>query len=163
MRALLVVLASCATTPKAIAPRPFTAEQIRDAMPAGAEIRYRWEKDGQPPTVSLWTVTASDAGACTIRSETFAEDGTPAADAKSGTSRWTELMEHATFPADATTRTETAVEVPAGRFDAWLYEVRRAGKVERFYFAKSLPGPPVLLVVEQDGRPVLRMSLLSRK
>lgn len=33
----------------------------------------------------------------------------------------------------------------------------------RFYFAKTLPGPPVSMTVEVEGKVVARMTLLERK
>ncbi len=166
-RAWLVVLtlAACGGAPPAaapvpsaepgIAPRPFTAEQIRAAMPVGHEIRYQLEVTGAPRLDIEWRVVAADEQGVTI------EDlGTPG---KKETTSWVELMKHASFPADRTTRREGTIEVPAGRFETLEYVVRLEDGVKTLHFAKSLPGPPVLVVEESGGQVKLRMTLLSRK
>ncbi len=168
--ALVAVLAACAATPHqpTIAPRPFTADQIRAAMPVGTVIEFRMEQPPQPPIVMHWTVTAADARSITISTRLAAEDGTLIKDAGAETTAWSDLVKHATFPADATTMTESSVTVPAGTFESIDYVVKATAKdgrpvVRTLRFAKSLPGPPVSLVEEKDGAVIMRMTLLSRK
>ncbi|MCC6555613.1 MAG: hypothetical protein IT372_21840 [Polyangiaceae bacterium] len=162
--------ASAAASPAAAAhaPRPFTAEQIRAAMPAGHRIRYRMEAAGEPATVELWEVVAADAEQMTMSSKVHSEDGKLLKDEGNDTSSWTALVEHATFPAAATTIREADVEVPAGKYPAIIYEVRERGDggveiVKRFHFAKTMPGPPVLLTIETGGKVVRSMTLLERR
>ena len=88
-------------------------------------------------------------------------------DEGSSRSTWAELMGHAAFPAAQTTREDASVEVPAGRFDTWLYTVEDSAEdgtpqVKRYHFARNLPGPPVLFTIEQGGAEVFRMALLER-
>jgi hypothetical protein len=151
-----------------LAPRPFTAEQIRDAMPEGTEMRYRLEEPGQPPVVLVMRVTAADEKTGTIASEVLAEDGTVVKPAETKTSEWTALVKHASFPAAATTVGESTVETPAGSFPSIDYVVRStsedgAAVVTTYRFARALPGPPVSLVREKGGVVVSRMVLLSRR
>jgi hypothetical protein len=150
----------------AIAPRPFTAEQIRAAMPAGTEVRFRLEQLGKPPVVLHWQVTAADADTMTMTSRVLGEDGSVLSQEPAQASRWDELVEHATFPAARTVRSEGSVEVPAGRFATIDYVVTEnsAGSVtvSKFRFARELPGPPIWLAVETDGIVVRRMVLLER-
>jgi hypothetical protein len=154
------------TAPPAIAPRPFTAEQIRAAMPAGTEIRFRVEESGKAPVVLHWRVTAADEGTMTLASRILGEDGAVIAEEPAQSSRWQELVEHATFPAARTARSEGSVEVPAGRFDTMDYVVtdEKDGSrtVSTFRFARQLPGPPVLLTVDKDGTTVRKMILIER-
>ncbi len=135
------------TAAPAIAPRPFTAEQIRAAMPAGTEIRFRVEESGKAPVVLHWRVTAADEATMTLVSRILGEDGAVIAEEPAQSSRWQELVEHATFPAARTARSEGSVEVPAGRFDTIDYVVtdEKDGSktVSTFRFARQLPGPPV--------------------
>lgn len=181
--ALLMLAASCASTTSApvatapskddapadatIAPRPFTAEQIRAAMPTGQQLKFRMEVAGAPTIIEQWIVTAADATQMTMSSKSFADDGKLVEDQGSDTSTWTKLMEHATFPAAKTTVTESTVETPAGTFASIVYEVRDTKDgvpvVTHFHFAKTLPGPPVLLTVDAGGKRIRTMTLLERK
>jgi hypothetical protein len=149
----------------ATAPRPFTAEQIRIAMPVGTTIRMRQEEQGKPATIEEWLVTRADDRSVTMASRVFAEDGTTLVeDQGEGESTWTELMEHATFPADATTITDSSVEVPAGNFVTRLYEVRAPdGSISRFHFVMTMPGPPVSITIERNGAIVRSMTMVERR
>lgn len=152
MRALLLIglatacAAACATAKPAggpagepdLAPRPFTAEQIRDGMPVGTELRYRLEETGKPTTIMVMKVTAATRA--------------PAPSPR---------------PPRATTRvTKATVDTPAGSVPSVDYEVRSiidgAEAVTLYRFAASLPGPPVVLTREQGGAVVSRMTLIAR-
>ncbi len=167
----LALIAGCAHAPPTpapadptLAPRPFTAEQIRDAMPVGTDIKMRVEDSGRPPGVLHWTVTAADDDTVTMRSEILDNEGHLVSNEGTKTVRWGELAAHASFPAAATLRRDSSVTVPAGTFATIDYVVRGAGgEVSTFHFAKQLPGPPILTVVEKDGLVVRTMTLLSRK
>lgn len=147
------------------APRPFGADALRGAMTVGTEIRYRIEAAGKPTVIEHWTVTAADSDGCTIRSRTLSEDGAKVLGEQTGTSRWTELEQHASFPAELTSRTGSSIEVAAGKFDTWLYEVRpgKPGEpTKRLHFARTLPGPPVWMELTADGQAIMKMELVSR-
>ncbi|HTE54448.1 MAG TPA: hypothetical protein VK698_26525 [Kofleriaceae bacterium] len=150
-----------------LAPRPFTAEQIRVAMPVGTEIRYRLEETGKPAVIVHSKVTVADAAAMTMVSRVLAEDGSVLSEEPARTTRWDDLLKHASFPADHTKRSQGKVEVPAGTFETLDYVVTESANgattVTTFRFATALPGPPVSLVVEKGGAVVQRMTLLSRK
>lgn len=179
MRVLLLVLLAglggcahakpdtAALVAAAIAPRPFTAEQIRAGMPAGERIRYRMERLGQPPTEEEWTVTAATPERCTIRSMVYDPTGKLVEDQGEETSTWEQLMAHATFPSRSTERTEGEIEVPAGKYPAWLYTVTEPGKggaveVRRYAFAKDMPGPPVKFTISAGEQELFSMTLLQR-
>jgi hypothetical protein len=79
---------------------------------------------------------------------------------------WEQLVQHASYPADATVITETTVEVPAGKFDALLYTITAEQEgggsvVSRMYFAKSLPGAPVKAEVVIGDQPMFTMELVE--
>jgi hypothetical protein len=154
------------TAPAAIAPRPFTAEQIRAAMPAGTQITFHMEESGKPPVVLHWRVTAADEATMTLVSSVVGINGNVIAEEPAQSTPWQELAEHSSFPAARTARSEGSVQVPAGRFDTIDYVVTDeqdgSKTVSTFRFAKQLPGPPVLLTVEKDGVTVRRMTLIQR-
>lgn len=154
------------TAPPAIAPRPFSAEQIRAAMPAGTQMTFHMEESGKPPVVLHWRVTAADQATMTLVSTVVGINGNVIAEEPAQSTSWQELAEHSSFPAARTVRGEGSVQVPAGRFDTIDYVVtdEKDGSktVSTFRFAKQLPGPPVMLTVEKDGVTVRRMTLIER-
>lgn len=148
----------------AIAPRLFSLEQLRQGVPKGRVVELRIEVEGKPTIVDHWEFTAVDADGATIHSVTRDASGQILGD-ETGTSKWTELHDHAKFPA-ATTRFEDGVTltVPAGTFKTRLYTVRPdATTVRRFWFAVDLPGPPVQFTTEKDGKVVMRAEMLRAR
>ncbi len=147
------------------APTPYTADEIRKACPAGLANVFRAESRGQVVLRTQKFLKCDEKGA-EIEFVMSKEDGT---EARSQTKflTWKELQSHASFPEAETKITEETIEVPAGKFDCWLYAVTQnaAGKqVKRsFHFAKNLPGPPVKMVVEVDGKVDSTMTLLEHK
>jgi len=95
------------------APRLFTVAELRDGMPRGRVIELRMQIEGKPTTVDHWEVTAADAEGATIHSVTRDAAGQITAD-ETGTSKWTELHDHAKFLA-ASTRIADGSRFPRGR------------------------------------------------
>jgi hypothetical protein len=153
---------SLASTEEAIAPRPFTPEQLRDGMPVGETFRYRKEVQGEAAIEERWVVVAADEVGCTLETRsTDPATGEPVEG--QGTSTWAELVDHAAFPAAATTRVEGTVTVPAGTFEAITYTVQEPdGTVSVYDFAKAHPGPPIRLVSTREGVVTRSMILLER-
>jgi hypothetical protein len=152
----------------AIAPRPFTLEELRAGLPVGTRLRLRIRKAGEPEREERWEVTSADAEGCVIASQVYDAAGQLVSDEGSARSTWVELNEHATFPAARTVKEASTVEVPAGRFDTWLYTVvgtpgeGGADFVKRYHFARNLPGPPVSFTIVDGKGTVLEMTLLER-
>lgn len=146
------------------APWPFTAEQIRDAMPAGTKMVYRMVPGPGAPYDEHWEVTAANADQCTITTRVVkAETGELLEDQGPSTSSWTELRDHATFLARATTISEATVTVPAGTYRTRRYTIAADDGSTRVYdFAPELPGPPISLVVTKGPMTTWQMSLVSR-
>lgn len=158
---LALVPVAWAAEPATLAP-PVTPGAFRAAFPAGTTIRYRIEAAGAPAVEERWQWVATDAEGCTIHTWTTLPDGTVRDDGE-GRSAWAELLAHAVFPADRTTVEDASIETPAGTFATWRYAVTEpdgSGKV--LYFARTLPGPPVSMVVTEGGAEVYRMTLLER-
>lgn len=146
------------------APWPFTAEQIRDAMPVGTKLVYRMTPGGKDPYDEHWEVTAATPETGTIAARLVKpETGELLEDQGAGTSTWTELRDHATFLKRATTITEATVTVPAGTYRTRRYTIRADdGSVRVYDFAPALPGPPVSLVVTKGEATTWQMSLVRR-
>jgi hypothetical protein len=140
--------------------RPFTAEQIRAATKPGRTYEFKLEALGQPAMlVHIEFVEATAEGAVT-ESTTFDAAGAPLGAPERGTATWDELVQHASYPKASTVISEDDVEVPAGKFHCALYTVSEGDTLTRVYFAKELPGAPVLLVSEKDGKAVKTMTLM---
>ncbi len=156
--------APAATAPETL-PTPYTAEQLRAAMPVGTTMRYRLDAAEQPTMEQRWVVTAADEQTCTIASTMHdPQSGELKVDEGAETSAWTELRDHAAFPPGLTTETSEEIDIPAGHFATRVYHVRQPdGPIRHFWFAPELPGPPVQMVVAApDGTELMKMTLLER-
>jgi len=175
---LASALGACASTDKAggsepakveVSPTPFTAKQVRDALPTGSKISLRREDANNKVTIEEWEVTAATPKTCTMTVKVFNEDGSQLIDDKgSVTNTWNELRDNAKFPEDQTVRSEGIITVPVGEHETWLYVVTSKtddGKEMQSYytFAKDLPGPPVQMSVLVDGKIVSKMTMVGRK
>lgn len=143
---------------------PVTAEQLRAAFPVGHTLRFRVREVGKPDGEHRWLVTAADERGMTLTTSVHAEDGS-LIEQETGTSTWDELLTHGRFPAASTVMEEATVTTPAGTFQAWKVTVVDQAKdtVKRMHFAKSLPGPPVLLTLQEGKGTTFEMILIERK
>jgi hypothetical protein len=157
--------ASVAAAPE-MAPTPYTADQIRDAQKKGRVYRFKMEVAGQPAAEHLFTFVAVDADGADIETTEKDASGKPIGQPEKSHATWEELRKHAEFPADATKIADETITVPAGKFDCRVYTVTRGTgadtTVTKFYFAKELPGPPVLLQTEKGGTRVRTNTLLQK-
>ncbi|MDB4941133.1 MAG: hypothetical protein JWP97_667 [Labilithrix sp.] len=132
---------------------PFTSEQIRAATRNGRTYRYRVEVPGKAPRERVLTFAkVDDSGA-----ELLAGGDGPR---RIG---WTQLQKDAEFPRDKVSiHEESSVKLPGGKFDCLVYELRGdGGETWTYYFAKTLPGAPVLFFTEVGGRRVKTTTLLQ--
>jgi hypothetical protein len=131
---------------------PFTWEQIRAATKSGRTYRYRVEVPGKAPKERVLTFVKVDDDGCEI----FAGGDNPK---RKG---WPQLQKDAEFPKDRVSITEETIKIPGGKFDCMVYEVRgKDGEVATYYFAKSLPGAPVMFFTEVDGKRMKTTTLLQ--
>lgn len=150
------------------APTPYTAEQIRDAMPVGTHIRYAITGGGAPPMVMDWTVTGHTDTQMTMRTLIQDAAGATVDDQGDATHGWEELRLHGAFPAAKTARSESTTTVGAGTWPTLVYVVQDVTEegtpvTATYHFAKDMAGPPILMIVTAaDGSVIQRMELLSR-
>ena len=131
-------------------PTPFTAAEIRDATPEGHTVDVTIEENGvvrRRRTV----FTDCDAEGARIHTVALDEHGGEVGDRAVARATWADLQGHASFPADATVRTDDTVTTALGTFECCRYEVRRGDDVMNFYFANDLPGMPVLVSTSREG------------
>lgn len=156
--------AAPAPMPSAIfAPFPFSAEQIRDATPAGRHVVYRVVDPNGVTLTNMTFVQANEQGTF-VKNRVTTESGALVGETES-TNTWEDLKMHARYPADFTTITETEVAVAAGTFAAKLYEISdgRGGVETRAWFANELPGPPVKMENYREGQVIFSMELLENR
>jgi hypothetical protein len=137
-------------------PTPYTAEQIRDAWQPGFRVEMRSAEAGVT-TLQRMTVVSATPETVTIRSESLRADGEPSEPARESTAKWTELRDHASFPATKATRERAECHSQLGAMPGWRYAVALAdGGALTMCFADATPGPPVEHETRREGK------LLSR-
>lgn len=133
-------------------PAPFSWEEIRAATKSGRTYRFKVQEKGKPARERVVTFVKVDDDGCEI----FAGGDAPK---RMG---WPQLQKDAEWPKDRVTTREETVKLPGGKFDCMVYEVRgKDGEVSTYYFARTLPGAPVLFYVEQDGKRVRTTTLVE--
>ena len=148
------------------APTPFSAAQIRQACPDGSWIKFKLESPGAPAGFLVFRFLNGGAEETTVASSLFDADDNPMGEPSARRQKWTDLQSHASFP-EARVRIDPAsFDTFRGRLDGWLYTVNemKEGKavLTRYAFARSLPGPPVLLEEFTDGTLTRRMTMVGR-
>ena len=148
---------------EAMAPTPYTADQIRDSMPVGAVLVYRRVESGKDPYLNRMTVVSADPAGCKIADAIVDESGAILSEEGESVAGWEDLRKHAEFPATSVVRSDDAVDVPAGHFETWKYVVSEGdGTVTTYQFARTRPGPPVWMEIRNDGAVAFAMELVSR-
>jgi hypothetical protein len=145
--------------PQGIAPQPYTAAALRASHPVGTFTRYRLVAAGQPTVEQQTEWIECDREGCVMQSTIGT--GEP----QRGETRWWELRNHASFPAEHTTVSHAPLTVAAGTFDCTHYAVADpeldGGGIHHFWFDTRTAGSPVLFTHEVGGSEVLRMELLA--
>ena len=133
-------------------PAPFSWEEIRAATKSGRTYRYKVEVRGKPAKERVLTFVKVDADGCEI----FAGGDAPK---RKG---WPSLQKDSEFPKERVQAREETVKLPGGKFDCMVYEVSgNDGEVTTYYFAKNLPGAPVLFYTDVDGKRMKTTTLLQ--
>ena len=125
-------------------PTPFTAEQIRDEWIVGFEVVMRRNgPDGE--SLERWRVVEADRETVSIEAAVIDALGEPIDEPQVARSGWSELRDHAEFPADLGSRVQDHRSTALGPLDGWLYMVQdlEGEGTTHFFFADLLPGAPV--------------------
>ncbi|MHC4451291.1 MAG: hypothetical protein ACYS0E_14325 [Planctomycetota bacterium] len=144
------------------APTPFTAEQIRWASPEGRVTVLR-VKSPRGPVLVQFSFGKSDAETTTFETAAMSLKKDAIGPPTSRTVKWTELQGHASYDKDATTITEESVTVPLGKYDCYVYTVKRGEELHRYAFAKILPGPPVYVSIKKGEEVVQTMEMVEHR
>jgi hypothetical protein len=142
-----------------LAPMPYTAEQIREANPAGRVVTFRREL-GDATSIVAHTFVAVDEQGAEIEVLERDAKGQPAGAPQRARSTWEELRRHASFPRARTAITDGVADTPAGKFPSKIYTVTDGDEVNTFYFALDRAGPPVLFHRDVGGKRVMTNTLI---
>lgn len=168
-----VLLALIASTPPEAnrmkpehAPTPFSADEIRKGCPNGRINTFRIEIPGKDPVLSYQRFHDCTKDVAHVERYRMTPEGKLLGKKVSRRWPWKSLQGHASHPKDKTKITEGRIETPAGKFDCWIYAVltkTRDGKtrVTTLHFAKTLPGPPIRMIQEIDGKRGFTMTLIQ--
>lgn len=153
--------APAATSAVQTAPTPFTADQIKASIHTGRRYIWNVELADHRHEVHSLAFVAVDADGAVIATSALDASGQQLAPPERNHTTWAEARDHASFPADATTITDETITVPAGRYPCRLYTVTQGPKVMQFYFATTMPGPPVKIVATSAGQVIETRELAS--
>lgn len=141
-------------------PFPFSAEQIRDAWKPG--LVYMIEnKTPQGSAMQRWAVVSADDEGVEIEYANVGQDGAVMGETQVQRALWTELRDHASFPAAMSTRQDVRRQTALGEVDGYLYTVVNEGAkmTTEFFFAAEMPGAPMHMVIRKDGAEALAMRV----
>lgn len=173
MRAALlwIPLAACKPAPPEVAPTPellpalFDAAALQAGLPVGTVLDYSLTLAGLTPSQERWEIVAATDAGVTIRTTALDASGAPIGPGSEEPHTWTELESHASFPAAFTVVREDELRSPLGALPVRIYVVEPPGdeaKADLYYFAPSMPGPPVKMETEADGEIVFTMEMIRR-
>jgi hypothetical protein len=143
--------------------RPFSAEEIRDEWVPGLRLLMR-RTSPEGTRVERWTVISADDEGVEIEYATIADDGSVEGEPSVARSEWTELRDHASFPAAHSTREWVSRATALGDFEGWLYRVAEPGAavVNEFFFVPELPGAPVQMRILEGETTVFELEQTAR-
>lgn len=145
---------------------PFSADEIREAAYEGKQMLYHVQAVDEEPYLRMTTYLEVDDDGVVFEFANYDSSGQPLEDAIEAGASWEELEGHATYPAEMTEVSDVVLEVVAGTFDCWLYEVRTEDEeggtgMLRAYFAHERPGPPIRLEEFEGDELVFLMELVE--
>ncbi len=142
-----------------MAPTPFTVAQIRDASPTGRRVVYKIEEDGKPQVKHVIEFVKSDASGADTRSSNMDAAG-KTVDSSTDHATWEDLVKHAEFPKGNVEIKHRTISIPVGTLECTVYRVTgQDDLVTTFYFADTLPGPPVFMYVEKGGKRIRTQTM----
>ncbi len=114
--------------------------------------------------VERWTVVSADDEGAEIEFATIASDGSVEGESSIVRSGWTELRDHASFPAAHSTREWVSRSTALGDFEGWLYRVAEpdSAVINEFFFVPTLPGAPVHMRTIEGDTTVFELEQTAR-
>jgi len=137
-----------------MAPAPFTAEQVREACPEGRRLVVRIAGPAGTYRIQTTEFTKVSESTAWFTVTNLDERGRRTAAIRRYRSSWGEFLRYDDFPAERTRTYTKTVRTALGRYRMKVYEVTDPtprALVKVYYFAESLPGPPLRVTVREDG------------
>ena len=143
--------------------RPCSADEIRDEWIPGFRLLMR-RTSSEGTQVERWTVVSADDEGAEIEFATIASDGSVEGESSIVRSGWTELRDHASFPAAHSTREWVSRSTALGDFEGWLYRVAEpdSAVINEFFFVPTLPGAPVHMRTIEGDTTVFELEQTAR-
>jgi hypothetical protein len=149
------------------APTPFSAAELRTGCGAGRRFVVEMWRPGHEVVFQGTEFVDADEEGATMRAWNQDETGKRLSQVITRRVTWRELQKHASFESLRTRIDEQELVTPAGRFDCWRYTVTgsagESSSVDRLWFAKDVPGMPVLFEQEIDGERVVRIRMIENR
>ena len=99
----------------------------------------------------------------TFTDQPLGEGGAPQGEVTRGKATWSELRDHALFPAATARRERAERDTALGKLAGWLYTVPCGeGCASEFFFADATPGSPVDYSQTRDGQLQMRAEVVER-
>ncbi len=144
------------------APTPYTAAQIHEGC-SDRTATFRLERAGKPTMMQSMRFTDANEKNALLEVAVWPERGGAPGKGPGRRVSWSALQAHASFPNEATKIVDAKIETPVGTLACLVYTVTKGDTVNRFCFAKALPGPPVLLTSVVKGGRVFSMTLVKHR
>jgi hypothetical protein len=143
--------------------RPFSDEEIRNEWIPGFRLLMK-RTYPEETRIERWTVVSADDEGVEIEYADIADDGSVEREPTVSHSEWTELRDHAAFPAAYSTREWVSRETALGYFEGWLYRVAKPGTavISEFFFVPELPGAPVQMRTLEGDTIVFELEQTAR-
>ena len=140
---------------------PYTASEIRRALPVGTTWTVRIEAPNRAPEEQSVTVSVATEQSVTLSIETEKRGVIERAEVSGG---WEQLVNYDVFARGGSVE-EAQVDLPFGQRRCWVYTVasERDGisRKARFDFLKDQPGPPARITTWIGGRVFVTQTLQS--
>ncbi len=148
---------------KTLLPRPFSADEIRKEMVPGFELTLQ-RVTPEGTVLERWNVVSADENGVEIEYTQLGANGEPSAPPAVRSSTWIELRDHASFPAERSSREQVALFTRLGTLEGWLYTVNDTAEetITEMFFASDFPGAPVEMRTTQDDELLMEMYQLER-
>ena len=141
---------------------PYTAQELRAAMPAGLEVVMRTESPVAGNFSRHLVVEQVSDETVRMRETTLEEELQGAMPPSTVDATWAELRDHACFPAENTRRSRITARTPFGELAAWRYQFDQEPVRLVLTFADELPGLPVTYERFESGILVLSSHQAQR-
>jgi hypothetical protein len=143
------------------APTPFTADQIRQACPAGRVMTLLVDMAGASPHYRRIRFVSVDSIGASQEVSRFSLDHEPIGAAETVYATWSELQAHASFERSDTTIDSDTIDTQLGRLDCLRYSVVDGATAHTFWFALKLPGMPVRFTAAENGAIIGSTTMIS--